>query len=143
MKKYSQVIMLCGIGLLAGCQRTQTPLNNVKPFTMALNNDSNYQPLLTGIPQTCGMRSGRVFLEPGKDCGEHTTGEHEEMLVFLSGSVMVLLEHNYELPVASGAIAYISPYTRHNVKNTAKEPLVYIYCVSPIHESFHQEEHHH
>ena len=50
-----------------------------------LSNKPEYQPLLEGVPQTCGMRSGRVYLAPGETCGQHSTEDHEEMLIFLFG----------------------------------------------------------
>ena len=57
---------------------------NVQIIELSAGQD--YQPLLNGAPQTCGMRSGRVYLTAGQDCGEHSTNAHEEMLVFLSGN---------------------------------------------------------
>ena len=55
-----------------------------KAFAVDLNERPEYQRLLEGIPQTHGMRSGRVYLEPGKACGQHSTKHHEELLVFLA-----------------------------------------------------------
>ena len=57
-----------------------------KALVIDLNEMAEYQRLLEGKPQTCGMRSGRVYLQPGQTCGEHSTKEREELLVFLSGN---------------------------------------------------------
>ncbi len=97
---------------------------------------SDYQPLLNGMPNTCGMRAGRVYLEPGADCGSHSTKAHEETLVFLAGSGKSLIgEDKKPLSVGKGKVAYIPPYTTHNIVNDGTEPLIYIYCVAPINEN--------
>ena len=98
-----------------------------------LQNNPDYQPLLNGVPQTCGMRSGRVYLEPGQDCGQHSTDAHEEMLVFLAGEGQSLVgEDQKPTAVGVGKVLYIGPHTPHNIYNSGAEPLVYIYCVTPI-----------
>jgi mannose-6-phosphate isomerase-like protein (cupin superfamily) len=103
-----------------------------KPFTITLKETEEYQPLLEGKPQTRGMRSGRVFLKPNESCGEHTTGDHEEQLVFFAGQGTAYWgpeKNAYEVGV--GKIIYIPPHTLHDIHNTGNEPLVYIYCVAP------------
>jgi len=97
-----------------------------------LENDTGFQKLLSGKPQTCGMQSGRVCLQPGEACGQHSTDRNEEMLVFLSGRGLALIGENDSLQVGQGKVAYIPPNTTHNIKNTGTEPLDYIYCVVPV-----------
>lgn len=95
--------------------------------------NEEYQPLLEGKPQTCGMRSGRVYLGSGETCGEHSTENHEETLVFLNGEGIAYIgDDKKEIKVGKGRISYIPPFTRHNIKNSGSEPLVYIYCVAPV-----------
>ncbi|MBN1361350.1 MAG: cupin domain-containing protein [Sedimentisphaerales bacterium] len=106
-----------------------------KAFVRELNAEPEYQRLLAGRPETCGMRSGRVYLEPGKDCGEHSTKDHEELLVFLAGRGELQIGDADRLAVGSGKVAYIPPQTAHNVRNSGSEPLVYIYCVAPAREA--------
>ena len=103
-----------------------------KPFITDLEKTDEYQSLLQGEPQTCGMHSGRVYLKPGETCGEHSTGQHEEMLVFLSGRGLALIGENDSFQVGEGKVSYIPPHTIHNVKNIGTEPLIYIYCVAPV-----------
>jgi mannose-6-phosphate isomerase-like protein (cupin superfamily) len=103
-----------------------------KACIIDLEPDCEYQKLLQGRPQTRGMRSGRVCLQPGQSIGEHSTGQHEEVLVFLSGRGSALVGDNDILEIGEGKIAYIPPNTTHNMKNTADEPLIYIYCVAPV-----------
>lgn len=118
-----------------------------KVLVMDLNSSPEYQQLLVGKPQTCGMRSGRVYLQPGETCGQHSTKAHEELLVFLSGKGVSLIgEEETAYQVGAGKVCYIPPHTIHNNKNTGTEPLVYIYCVVPItdpSEEHESEELHH
>lgn len=95
-----------------------------------LNQSPQFQRLLTGPPQTYGMKSGRVYLKVGEDCGQHSTEQREEMLVFLSGQGLLLIGEKDRLQVGEGKVSYIPPNTVHNVKNTGSKPLVYIYCLA-------------
>jgi mannose-6-phosphate isomerase-like protein (cupin superfamily) len=97
-----------------------------------LKNGTEHQGLLDGRTQTCGMRSGRVYLPPGQTCGQHNTNQYEEMLVFLSGRGMALIGETNSYKVGKGKVSYIPPNTVHNIKNTGSEPLIYIYCVAPV-----------
>jgi len=104
-----------------------------KVLVIDLADNPEYQHLLGGEPPTCGMRSGRVYLQPGETCGRHSTEQHEEMLVFLSGKGTALIgEQETPFEVGQGKVSYIPPHTIHNVKNTGAEPLIYIYCVTPV-----------
>jgi mannose-6-phosphate isomerase-like protein (cupin superfamily) len=128
-------VCLAGVTFVAGCAADRKTAATSLPqvCVIDLKNDPEYQKLLGGGPQTCGMRAGRVYLKPGETCGRHTTGQHEEMLVFLSGEGAALIgENESPLEVGRGKISYIPPHTIHNVKNTGTEPLVYIYCVTPV-----------
>ena len=105
-----------------------------KAFVVNLDDKKEFQRLLPGMPDTCGMKSGRVYLEPGQECGLHSTEGREELLVFINGSGSALIgkENPINLQVGKGKIAYIPPRTEHNIKNTGSEPLIYIYCVAPV-----------
>ena len=103
-------------------------------FTVDLNNQPEYQRILEGKPQTRGMRSGRVHLDSGKACGQHSTKNHEELLVFLAGEGELLIGDRDRLAVGAGKVAYIPPETLHDVKNTGAGPLTYVYCVAPAAE---------
>ena len=107
-----------------------------EPFKIVLNSENEYQSLLQGRPQTRGMRSGRVYLEKGQECGLHSTKAHEEILVFLKGKGSALTgpEQN-AIEVGESMVLYIPPHTEHNIKNDSGEPLVYIYCVAPVNDS--------
>lgn len=102
-----------------------------KSFTVELNDNPEFQRLLPGEPQTCGMKAGKVYLAPGKNCGQHTTDQREELLVFLSGSGRAIVEGQEPAQIGKGKIAYIPPHTLHDIENTGNEPLIYVYCVAP------------
>ena len=102
-----------------------------KVHIIDLNDNPENQRLLAGEPQTCGMRSGKVYLAPGKSCGQHSTKEREELLVFLAGSGELLIGESDRHKVGQGKVAYIAPQTAHDVSNTGSEPLIYVYCVAP------------
>ena len=99
-------------------------------FVVDLQDEGGFQRLLAGEPQTCGMRSGKVNLAPGKEVGEHSTKEKEEMLIFLNGQGQAIIGENNVFDVEKGQICYIPPQTTHNIKNTGQDELIYIYCVA-------------
>jgi mannose-6-phosphate isomerase-like protein (cupin superfamily) len=101
----------------------------IEPLIVKLNDSTEYQSLLKP-PKTFGLHAGRVYLKPGAECGQHTTGINEEMLVFLSGQGQAVLGEK-TFPVGVGKITYIPPQTIHNIKNTSDKPLIYIFCVAP------------
>ena len=102
-----------------------------KTLVIELNDEKGYQRLVPGAPTTHGMKSGRVYLEPGDDCGVHSTENKEEQLVFLAGQGTADIAGE-KLAVGAGKICYIPPQTEHNIVNTGTEPLIYIFCVTPV-----------
>ena len=101
-----------------------------------LDSRAEYQRLLGGLekePHTCGMSAGRVFLKAGESCGQHSTENREELLVFLSGKGRLLIgkDEKDNFAVGEGNVCYIPPKTIHNVRNTSDKPLIYVYCVAP------------
>jgi mannose-6-phosphate isomerase-like protein (cupin superfamily) len=103
----------------------------IAAFVKELADSSEYQSLFKA-PATCGMHAGRVYLKGGEECGQHSTHNREEMLVFLSGKGQAIIGENKTLEVGQGKVLYIPPQTPHNIKNTADEPLSYIFCVVPV-----------
>lgn len=105
-----------------------------KPLVLRPARSEDYQPLLNGTPQTCGMRSGCVPLTQGQECGQHSTKAHEEVLVILEGAGTARLEGHDDLQVRAGDVVYIPPHTTHNIANTGDGLLRYIYIVAPVKE---------
>lgn len=113
-----------------------------KAFVVDINSEKSYQRLIPGAPVTYGLKSGRVYLESGNECGLHSTENKEEQLVFLSGSGVAQVGSE-RLAVGAGKVCYIPPQTEHNIVNTGCEPLVYIFCTAPTSSSEGHEPHHH
>ncbi len=100
------------------------------PFIKELpTEDLSYHPIIKP-PQSARMRSGFVTLESGAEVGEHSTHDHEEMLVVLQGHGEVEIEGQGRQKIHKGCVAYIPPQTQHNVHNMNEEPLRYLYIVS-------------
>jgi quercetin dioxygenase-like cupin family protein len=100
-------------------------------FVRALPDSNEYVRLLSK-DDTVGLRSGLQTLQPGQDCGWHTTENYEEMIICLAGAGELAAEDGTRRPLAAGHYAYNPPQTRHNVFNTGTEPLRYIYVVAPV-----------
>ena len=113
--------------LLPLSSQTAPPHALALPLTCASGDCS----LLHGAPQTAGMRSGFVRLKPGDSVGVHTTGRNEESLVILHGQGDALIEGQPGQSFTAPGFVYIPPATRHNVKNTGREVLEYVYVVAP------------
>jgi len=101
------------------------------PISMKLQCPGGDCPLLRGVPQTAGMRSGFVRLKTGETVGWHTTGKNEESLVILRGSGEARIEGQPAQAFTAPAFVYIPPATRHNVANTGSKLLEYVYVVAP------------
>lgn len=135
-RRWLWLAVICGAAA-AGCQTPtakQAPPGPDQPkhIVLTLSEGTEYQPLLTGPPQTCGMRSGQVVLRRGQECGWHSTGRHEEQLVILAGQGEVLSEDGEPLPVRAGQVIYVPPDRRHNVRGQGDQPMRYVYVVSPV-----------
>jgi mannose-6-phosphate isomerase-like protein (cupin superfamily) len=103
-----------------------------RSFVVEINDHKDYQRLVEPGRQSLGLKAGRVHLECGQACGEHSTGAREEVLVFLAGHGELLTGADQKAGVGQGQVAYIPPQTLHNVINTGAEPLVYVFCVTPV-----------
>jgi mannose-6-phosphate isomerase-like protein (cupin superfamily) len=103
----------------------------VQPLTLPLACAGKDCSLLRGKPQTAGMRSGYVRLDPGETVGWHTTGKNEETLVILKGSGEALIKGRPGMPFEAPHLVYIPPATQHNVRNTGSQVLEYVYVVAP------------
>jgi len=121
--------------LLVSLTLAQVPLfsqvTKPSPLSMKLQCPGGDCPLLHGVPQTAGMRSGFVRLKTGETVGWHTTGKNEESLVILRGSGEARIEGQPAQAFTAPAFLYIPPVTRHNVANTGSALLEYVYVVAP------------
>jgi mannose-6-phosphate isomerase-like protein (cupin superfamily) len=132
MRQTSQVYLLSiATGLMLAAAPIFSQPAKPLPLTVPLSGAQQDQPLLNGVPQMAGMRSGFVRLKPGATVGWHTTGKNEEALVILRGQGEALIDGQARQPFTAPAFVYIPPATRHNVANTGKEMLEYVYVVAP------------
>ena len=102
----------------------------LKPFVYTLPDDSTqYVPLLQK-GQSVKMWSGCVTLQPGEEVGSHNTNNCEELIIVLEGSGVVEAESVGRRNIAKRQIAYNPPQTEHNIVNTGKKSMRYIFVVS-------------
>jgi quercetin dioxygenase-like cupin family protein len=102
------------------------------PRTFPLDCTESDCSLLTGAPQTAGMRGGSVHLKPGASVGSHSTSGNEEALVILHGKAALHIEGHTDVSLAENMLAYIPSETRHNVTNTGTDELRYVWVVAPL-----------
>lgn len=131
MKPITRACLLCITAALLATASLSSQTGKPHPFTVPLQCPQGDCPILKGAPQTAGMRSGFVRLQPGETVGWHTTGKNEEALVVQRGKGEALIDGQPGLPFVAPALVYIPPATRHNVENTGKDPLEYEYVVAP------------
>ena len=131
MRPITRACLLCIAAALLATAPLSSQTEKPHPFTASLECAQGDCPILNGAPQTAGMRSGFVRLQPGETVGWHTTGKNEEVLVVLHGKGEALIDGQPGLPFVAPALVYIPPATRHNVENTGKVPLEYEYVVAP------------
>ena len=103
---------------------------NLKPFVTDLPFDQTDYFEILNKSNAARMISGFVTLKPGEEVGIHNTEDYEELIVVLEGSGVVVTEGDGERAVRIGQVAYNPPHSEHNVKNTGKSLLRYIYIVS-------------
>ncbi len=109
--------------------------NTAMPFVLPLPEGGSYAPLLAPPANSPAMHAGLVTLAPGDECGEHTTGSHEELIVCLDGDGEIDAEGLGTSQLAAGHVAYNPPNTRHNVRNTGTTPMRYIFVVARQHSA--------
>jgi mannose-6-phosphate isomerase-like protein (cupin superfamily) len=123
--------VLTGLFLLVALPPVSSQTAKPQPLALALQCAGGDCPLLKGAPQTAGMRSGYVRLKPGETVGWHTTGKNEESLVILTGGGEARLEGQKARAFSAPALVYIPAAMKHNVANTGKGILEYVYVVAP------------
>lgn len=100
-----------------------------KAKIVKLETGSKYQRLFSKDSGTCGIKSGHVILKEGEEIGAHSTGNLEECLVILKGKGRLVADEE-GLDFEDDAVLYVPPETIHNVKNTGKGILEYIFITS-------------
>jgi len=130
----SQIRVWVIASLLVAVMVSGGAAQDTKPVARAValtQSSAGYQELLSGPPTSAGMKSGLVVLSPGKSVGRHSTEDHEELVVVLEGHGQMVLTDGSRVDISPQAAAYSPPGTEHDVVNTGKGVLRYIYVVSP------------
>src|SRR5208337_4292989 len=83
---------------------------------------------LVSRPDSHQFHSGYVVLEPGKEVGEHETEDGEELIVMVEGKAEVT-SGGYATMAEAPCVVLVPAHTVHNVKNTSKTLLMYVYVV--------------
>ena len=92
-------------------------------------NSTDYFQILSP-PTTVTIRSGLVTLLPGKNVGRHPTGDFEEVVIPLEGEGEMDVTGKGKTKFHYGQVLYAPPGTEHDVLNTGKKVLRYIYLVA-------------
>ncbi len=127
----SVFLVYCILSNDAKAQEKDTVNITLIPKALTFNIESDeYQELLSGRPTSDGIFSGLVTLKPNEKVGEHDTEHYEEVLVVLTGEGQMIFKNGNLLELKFGVLAYCPPNTAHNVKNTGKTPLKYLYIAT-------------
>jgi len=78
------------------------------------------------------LQSGHVVLQPGEEVGLHNSDHYQELIIVLEGEGVFEAEPIGAQSISKGQIAYNPPGTQHNVINTGKSLLRYIFVVSEV-----------
>jgi mannose-6-phosphate isomerase-like protein (cupin superfamily) len=132
--RIKRLVLLGTIAALLFCSIFLVPAKSQeKPRAKVVELDSggkDHLQLLAGPPESVTMKSGLVVLAPNKSVGKHATGQHEELLVVLEGQGEMSFKDGSKLDVKANHILYCPPETEHNVTNTGRTVLRYVYVVT-------------
>jgi quercetin dioxygenase-like cupin family protein len=109
-----------------------TEKKELKPFVLSFGQTSRKHCEILNGNNSAVMHSGLVTLAKDECVGEHSTGNHEELIVVLDGSGEIEAEGNGRKKINQGETAYNPPNTKHNVYNFNDKALKYIYVVTKI-----------
>jgi len=99
-------------------------------FSLKLKAAGKFRRLLGKAGEKKGFRSGFVALGPGESVGDHNTKNKEEAIIILDGKGMVCCGKRKRIEVAGSTFIYIPPNTAHNISNTGRKILKYVYVTS-------------
>jgi len=77
---------------------------------------------------TDDFRSRVVILAPGKEIGEHSTRDFEELIFVLEG-MLCITDFSSSISASAPSAALIPRRTRHNVINKSKKTAKYVYVI--------------
>ena len=125
------VVVAFPILLTIGCVSAGTPSRPAPQRAGFVRSLPDTQGPLLGKEDAVSMRSGLMILQPGQDCGWHSTETYEELIICLAGAGEVRSADGPPRALAVGQYAYNPPHSRHNVFNIGTAEMRYAYVVAP------------
>ena len=107
-------------------------MSKEKVFCIQLKGRQRFLRLLGDSRKVKGLRCGYVVLKPKESVGLHNTGPSQEVIFIISGSGLVCYGKKGSIKVKKNAFVYIRPQMLHNVINTSKDLLKYIYTAARV-----------
>jgi len=105
-------------------------MSKEKVFRAQLKGRQKFLRLFGDSSKIKGLRSGFVVLKPKESVGRHNTGPSEEVIFIISGSGLVYYGKRNSLKIKKNSFVYLPPKIPHNVVNTGKDLLKYIYTAA-------------
>ncbi len=100
----------------------------LSPKSIKLDAKEKYTRLFsTKNGNALSLRSGHVLLKENGSIGEHNTGDSEEILIVLEGNGVLRIKGRGDIKMERNTALYVPPNTIHDVKNTGREILKYVY----------------
>jgi len=109
-------------------------MKKARPFLKTLTGGSKFKRLLGDGQKLKDLRAGLVVLKPGESVGGHSTEGKEEVLIILKGTAGVYLGGR-KVSAKEHSFIYIPPQMHHNVENTGRNLLKYVYITSSCQNS--------
>ncbi len=101
-----------------------------KVFCTPLRGRQRFLRLFGESSKPYGLASGFVVLKPKEAVGLHNTRNREEALIILQGQAQISYGKNSRIKVKENSFVYIPPQTDHDLKNTGKGILKYVYLTA-------------
>jgi len=103
-----------------------------KVFYKQLKCRQKFLRLLGSKDKLSGLRAGLVTLKPKEAVGEHKTTNKEEVIIILKGSATICYGNNKKIKASQSTFVYIPPQTLHNVINSGRLMLRYVYVTVQV-----------
>ncbi len=101
-------------------------------FCIQLKGRQRFLRLFGESSKPYGLASGFVTLKSKESVGLHNTQNKEEALIVLQGQAQVSYGRFSRIKVKKSCFVYIPPKTDHDIKNTGKGILRYVYVTARI-----------
>ncbi|MFA6358240.1 MAG: cupin domain-containing protein [Candidatus Omnitrophota bacterium] len=103
-----------------------------KVFCMQLKGKQRFLRLFGESSKASGLVSGFVVLKPEESVGVHNTKDKEEALIILQGQAKISYSKRSSIEVKKNSFVYIPPKMDHDVRNTGKSLLKYVYLTANV-----------